>query len=205
MIRINLLPVRVSRKKLAGKQQLLLFALVVVLGIVVNAVWNQARVRELKGRQAKLARTRDEIAQLDRIIGEVKDIKQQQQQLKEKLAILEKLKAARSGPVRMLDELATVVPKKVELRKLEEKGGAVTFDGSAASIDDVSAFMSALKTSKYFTGVELTKTTATTRGRYRIMDFVITATVDYAPQVAAGAQGAAGGPGGAQPPGLPQR
>jgi hypothetical protein len=38
MIRINLLPARVSKKKQAGKQQLVLFALVLVAGLVANYV-----------------------------------------------------------------------------------------------------------------------------------------------------------------------
>jgi type IV pilus assembly protein PilN len=187
MIRINLLPVRVSKKKVAGKQQLILFALVAILGVIGNLIWTQSRAGELKSRQAKLKRTQDEIEQLERIIGEVKNIKEQQNALKAKLDILDKLKAARTGPVRMLEELATVTPKKVELKKMEEKGGAMTFEGSAASIDDVSAFMAALKTSKYFTGVELRKTAAVTKNAFRIVDFTISATVNYAPTAVAAA------------------
>ena len=181
MIRINLLPVRVSKKKVAGKQQLILFALLAVLGIIGNLLWTQSRAGELRSRQAKLKRTQEEIEQLERIIGEVKNIKEQQSALKAKLDVLDKLKAARSGPVRMLDELATITPKKVELKKMDEKGGTMTFDGSAASIDDVSAFMAALKASKYFTGVELKKTAAVTKNAFRIVDFTIIAAVNYVP------------------------
>jgi type IV pilus assembly protein PilN len=181
MIHINLLPVRVSKRKVAGKQQLMLFALVAVLGIIFNLLWTQSRAGELKSRQNKLKRTQEEIATLERIIGEVKDIKEQQAALKAKLDVLDKLKAARSGPVRMLDELATITPKKVELRKMEEKGGTMTFEGSAASIDDVSAFMAALKASKYFTSVELKKTAAVTKNAFRIVDYTITAAVNYVP------------------------
>ncbi len=187
MIRINLLPVRVSKKKVAGKQQLILFVLVAILGVIGNLFWTQSRAGELKSRQARLKRTQEEIEQLERIIGEVKNIKEQQAALKAKLDILDKLKAARSGPVRMLEELATITPKKVELRKMDEKGGTMTFDGSAASIDDVSAFMAALKTSRFFTGVELRKTAAVTKSAFRIVDFTITAAVNYVPPAVAAA------------------
>jgi type IV pilus assembly protein PilN len=181
MIRINLLPVRVSKKKEAGKQQLILFALVLVLGIIGNSFWSGSRASELSGLEAKLKRTREDITQLDRIIGEVKNIKAQQAALKEKLDVLEKLKAGRSGPVRMLDELATITPRKLWLKKLEDKAGVVTFDGAAASIDDISAFMTALKGSKYFSGVELKKTAAKMDDKLRVMDFQIIANVNYAP------------------------
>ena len=200
MMHINLLPVRVSKKAIAGKQQLVLFALVVVLGLILNLLWQQSRAADLRSREARLKRTRDEIAQLEKIIGEVRNIKDQQAALKEKLDILDRLKAGRSGPVRMLDELASLTPKRLELSKMEEKaGGAIQFDGSAGSIDDVSTFMAALKASKYFKAVELKKTTAATRKAFRVVDFTITCSTSYAPTVTAAA-GPPGGPGAAPPP-----
>jgi type IV pilus assembly protein PilN len=183
MVRINLLPVRVSKKKEAGKQQLLVFAAVLVAGLAANYAWSSSRAADLKAREAKLARTKEEIAQLERIIGEVKNIKDAQQELQKKLDVLDKLKQGRSGPVRMLDELATVTPRQLWLGKLEEKGGAMTFTGWAASIDDVSEFMTKLKQSKYFTKVELKKTTAVkVAGRGdRQVSFEISTTVRYNP------------------------
>lgn len=196
MVRINLLPVRVSKKKEAGRQQLVIFAAVLLAGLLANYFWGAARASDLKAREAKLARTREDIAQLERIIGEVKNIKDAQQELQKKLDVLEKLKLGRSGPVRMLDELATVTPRQLWLNKLDERNGAMTFGGSAASIDDVSEFMTKLKTSKYFTKVELKKTTAV-RGAGRgdrLVNFEITATAQYNPLAAetAGAPGKKG-------------
>lgn len=185
MIRINLLAVRVSKKKVAGRQQLLLLALIVVLAVIANWVWASSRAGDLATRESKVRRTKDEIAQLDRIIGEVKDIKAQQAALKEKLDILDKLKAGRSGPVKLLDQLAQIMPARLEIRKMDEKGGAIVFDGSGATIDDVSAFMTALQQTPYFSKVELKKTTAATRGGMRIVDFTITAQANYTPSASA--------------------
>ena len=182
MIRINLLPVRVSKKKAAGKQQLLLFLLVFVAGYLGNLAWAQARASELKARQQKIAKTKEEITQLDRIIGEVKNIKEQQAALREKLDVLAQLKAGRSGPVRVMDALASLTPKRLWITKLDEKGGNATITGQAATIDDVSAFMTALKGNPHFSAVELTKTTASTSPGKRIdlVDFTLTANINYA-------------------------
>ena len=185
MIRINLLPVRVSKKKAAGRQQILLLGLLVVLAIIANWVWASSRANDLASRESKLRRTRDEIAQLDRIIGEVKDIKAQQAALKEKLDTLEKLKAGRSGPVKLLDKLAQIIPPRMEIRKMDEKNGTIVFDGSGATIDDVSAFMTALKQTTYFSRVELKRTTAVTRSGMRIVDFTVNAQANYTPGAAA--------------------
>jgi type IV pilus assembly protein PilN len=179
MMRINLLPVRVAKKKAAGKQQLVLFGLVVVAAVIGNFAWASARSSELSSREAKLKRTRDEIAQLDRIIGEVKNIREQQAQLREKLDVLAELKANRSGPVRVLDALASVTPKRLWLTKLEEKKGVVTLAGSAATIDDVSEFMTELKKSPYFDQVELSKTQAKADKSFRVVEFTLTAAVLY--------------------------
>jgi type IV pilus assembly protein PilN len=181
MIRINLLPVRVSKKKEAGKHQLIFFALAAVFALVCNFWWSRTRAEDLAARQAKLARTKSEIAQLEKIIGEVKNIKAEQAALRDKLAVLEKLKAGRQGPVHVLDELATIIPKRVWLRKMDEKGGAVTFEGSAGTIDDVSAFLSALKRARYFGAPELRKTAAKGEGKFKLVEFTITASVNYVP------------------------
>jgi type IV pilus assembly protein PilN len=185
MVRINLLPVRVSKKKEAGKQQLALFAVILLVGLLANYAWQSSRAGELKAKQQKLARTKEDIAQLERIIGEVRNIKEQQQALQQKLDVLDRLKAGRSGPVRMLHELASVTPRQLWLSKLEERGGGVLFSGAALSIDDVSAFMSALQASKYFGKVELKKTTAAGSSSGRQVTFEITAASQYALPAAA--------------------
>jgi type IV pilus assembly protein PilN len=196
MIRINLLPVRVSKKKVAGRQKLALAGLVVVLVVIGNYLWSSSRASDLVARQDKLRRTKDEIAQLERIIGEVKNIKAQQAELKDKLAVLEKLRAGRQGPVRMLDDLATIIPKKLWLKKMEERGGAVSFEGTAAAIDDVSIFMGALRRSPFFSAVELKKTSSKPEAKLRLVDFTITATANYTatPKMAAAPGGAAAVP-----------
>jgi type IV pilus assembly protein PilN len=196
MIRINLLPVRVSKKKVAGKQQLVFFALAVVLVLICNFWWSRSRATDVATREERVKRTRTEIAQLEKIIGEVKDIKAQQAAVKDKLAVLEKLKAGRQGPVKMLDELATLIPKRVWLRRLDEKADAVILEGSAGTIEDVSTFLGALKHAQYFSAPELKKTTAKREGKFKMVDFTITSAVNYTPAVQVAAAAVAGAPAG---------
>jgi type IV pilus assembly protein PilN len=189
MVRINLLPVRVSKKKEAGKQQLMLIAVLLVGGVLGNWMWASSRASDLTERQGRVNKTRADIAQLDRIIGEVRSLKDEQKALQEKLDILEKLKQGRTGPVKMLDELATVIPKRLWLRKLTEKDGKVSFEGTASTIDDVSALMAALKGATYFGGVELKRTDARVQGGFRVVDFTIDATARYAADAVAAPAG----------------
>jgi type IV pilus assembly protein PilN len=196
MIRINLLPVRVSKKATAGKQQIVLFVVLIVAAYVANFLWAQSRASELKARVQKVQKTREEIVQLDRIIGEVKNINQQQAALREKLDILAGLKASRSGPVRVMDALASLTPKRLWITKLDEKGGAAIITGLAATFDDVSNFMSALKGSPQFANVELTKTAAAQAAagrRSELVDFTLNLQIQYAPQKPAVAAAPAAG------------
>lgn len=204
MVRINLLPAKLTKKKIAGKQQLLLFVAVLLLGIVGNLVVAQSRASALETKQRKIKNTREEISRLDKVIGEVAQYKQAKKDLEAKLAILDKLKQGRTGPVRMLDSLASITPKRLWLRKMEEKGGSITFDGTAATIDDVSAFMKALEESQYFGKVELKKTTAKAEKAMKLVEFTITTGANYNP-LAAGVLASSGGAAPAAPaaPGAP--
>lgn len=177
MVRINLLAVRVSKKREAGKQQLVLFAVVVIAGFVANFFWASSREAALKAQQARLARTRDEIAQLDRIIGEVKNIRESQKALQEKLDVLDRLKAGRTGPVRMLDELAQITPKRLWISSLQAGKDTIELTGAASNIDDVSEFMAALKKSPHFGDINLKKTTAKQDAQFRVVDFSLSAAV----------------------------
>ncbi len=194
MVRINLLPVRISKKKEAGSRQLAAIVAVLLLGVAGNWVWASLRAGDLADREKRIARTRADLAQLDKIIGEVKSLRAQQQELRAKLDVLDKLKQGRTGPVKMLDDLATIIPKRLWLKKMEERGGKVTFEGTASSIDDVSLFMTALKGSRYFGDVELKKTTARVESGYRVTDFNIVAGARYVPVLEAAAPPPAAAP-----------
>jgi type IV pilus assembly protein PilN len=179
MVRINLLPVKVSKKKEAGKQQLLLFVFLILGGLVGNWIWHDNRAGDLETREKRLNKTKADIAAIEKIIGEVTSIRAEQKALRDKLEVLETLKRGRSGPVKMLDELATIIPKRVWLRKLSEASGKISFEGSAGNIEDVSAFMGALKGSSHFKSVELKNTEAKPQGGQRTVDFAIDCAVDY--------------------------
>jgi type IV pilus assembly protein PilN len=96
----------------------------------------------------------------------------------------------------MLDELATKMPKRLWLTKFDEKKGVAKIAGIAASIDDVSELMTALKASPHFKSIELEKTAAKqdAKSGLRLVNFDMTASVSYAPKSAAAAAAAPGAP-----------
>src|SRR5437660_7379866 len=153
MIRINLLPVRAAKKREFGRQQIVLFVLLLVLAGIGNFFWYNRVSSELASLDKQITSTRAEIAQLEKTIGEVKSIKEDKKALEDKLRILDTLKKGRTGPVKVLDELATIIPQKVWLNDYTEAGGAVTMNGSAASYEDLSTFSKKLKESTHFINI----------------------------------------------------
>ncbi|MCY1020714.1 PilN domain-containing protein [Pyxidicoccus sp. MSG2] len=144
MIRINLLPVRAVKKREMGRQVLVLFALVLVGAGVGNYFWYADRDDELTRHRQGIAQTRAKIAELEKVIGEVKNINARKAEVEKKLAVLDSLRKGRNGPVRMLDALASATPKKVWLRTFNESNNSVAIDGAAVSHDEVAEFMRGL-------------------------------------------------------------
>jgi type IV pilus assembly protein PilN len=141
MIRINLLPVRKKVKQEAGRQILALFALVLLGAGAGNFFWYSDRDGVVVKQKEGLAQTRKRIADLEKTIGEVKNINDRKTEVEKKLAVLDELRRGRSGPVRMLDALANAIPKKAWIKTFNEERGAVSLIGSAVSHDDVAELM----------------------------------------------------------------
>jgi type IV pilus assembly protein PilN len=141
MIRINLLPVRKKVQHEAGRQIVALLALVLLGAGVGNFFWYSDRDGVVVKQKEGLAATRQRIADLEKTIGEVKNINNRKTEVEKKLAVLDELRRGRSGPVRMLDALANAIPKKAWIKTFNEERGAVSLVGSAVSHDDVAELM----------------------------------------------------------------
>ena len=176
MIRINLLPVRAAKKREFGRQQLILLALALVIAVGANFFWWKTVSDASAALDVQIARTRQEIAQLEKTIGEVKSIKDDKKALEDKLKILDTLKKGRTGPVKVMDELATIIPQRVWLIDYNEAGGAVTMNGRAMAYEDLSAFSKKLKASVHFTNIVI-KTAR--QGADGIVTWTITCNANY--------------------------
>jgi type IV pilus assembly protein PilN len=144
MIRINLLPVRVAKKREMGKQILVLFAIVLVGAVVGNYMWYSDRKAEFDQNANGIRQVQTKIEELKKVIGEVDKINERKAEVEKKLGVLDNLRKGRTGPVKMLDAMATSIPKKLWLKGFVEDKGGMKVSGSAISHDEVAEFMSNL-------------------------------------------------------------
>ena len=112
MIRINLLPVRQVQKREAGRQYIVLMVGMFIMTAAANGYWYKWIDDKREAAQRRLDDTNSRIAQLEKVIGEVTNLQKRKSEVEEKLKVLEKLTKQRAGPVKMLDALATAIPKK---------------------------------------------------------------------------------------------
>jgi type IV pilus assembly protein PilN len=144
MIRINLLPVRAVKKREMGRQVVGVLAFALLLAMGGNFYWYSMRQEVFDTNQASINSTKARIGELDKVIGEVKNINTRKAEVEKKLAVLDELRRGRSGPVRMLDALASSLPKKAWIRTFSEERGTVKLSGAAVSHDDVAELMRGL-------------------------------------------------------------
>ena len=171
MIRINLLPVKAAQRKemLQGQLMVVVLGLIVTLG-VCGAAYSHI-VGEVDDMQQQIDQKRSEIAQLQKVIKEVKDFEKRQKDLRAKLNVLETLKTARIGPVYLLDELYKAIPDKLWLTKFKEGSGKAQISGIGASEQTVATFMRNLEESGSYEGVELKVTKQRVQDKIKFQEF----------------------------------
>jgi len=177
MIRINLLPVRAKKKREFGQQLLVLFGLVIAGAALGNYLWYRQVDDRLTQVNRQIDSTRAQITQLEKTIGEVKNITQEKKALEDKLKVLDTLKKGRTGPVKVLDEISTIIPARVWMAEYGEQAGVASIKGFAVAYDDLSTFAQKLKTSKFFSEVSIKKASQKTDSGS--VDWEITCRVNY--------------------------
>jgi type IV pilus assembly protein PilN len=154
MIRINLLPLRASRKKETVRQQVSILALsfggVLLVGICLYLLL----LAKISTATAQIESSEAEIRALKAKIGAIDNIKKLQAEVKKKLDVLSQLRREKSGPASRLAALSDAVPPRLWLTKYVESGSSVSVSGYALNEELIALFLRNLAAGP-FTGVEL--------------------------------------------------
>ena len=113
MIEINLLPVREERRRADLQQQLVLLVGTLVGAVLLAAAthwWVVARQSSARGRVSHLEKQIEKHAEQ---LAQVEAYRATKAEIQKKLAVIDRLDASRSGPVRVLDELSIHAPERL--------------------------------------------------------------------------------------------
>ncbi|PSJ18041.1 PilN domain-containing protein [Nitrosomonas supralitoralis] len=149
MIRINLLPHREIKRKARQQQIAMLAGLVGLLGLIVVWSIHDIITGKIEFQNNRNQYLKDQITILDKEIAEIRDIKNQTQELLTRKQIVETLQNSRSEVVHLLDQLVRLLPDGVYLQSIKQEGHNITLIGYAQSNAWVSTLMRNLESSPW--------------------------------------------------------
>jgi type IV pilus assembly protein PilN len=175
MIRINLLPVREERRK-AGARNLALVLVAALGGSVFLSGALHVKVRhDISSTREMAVATQKEIDRFEPQLKQVEEFKKTKAEIEQKLNVIQGLNEARSGPVHMLDELATHTPDRIWVSKIAVHNARMVMEGMSLDNELVALFLTALEESPYFKDVELVETQAKEKDGFRLNAFEVSA------------------------------
>jgi len=204
MIRINLLPVRASRRQEVVKTELMVAGLVIAAVVVVLGGLQIVLMAQASSLTSENIELDAELKKKEAIRLEVEEMEKVRNDLEQKLAVIQQLNTNRIGPVMLLSDLSDATPEKLQITSIVEKQRQLTFTGVAVTHEVISQFMINLEKSKHFTDVGLNGVEQVDDGGVKLKEFEITArmvteTVAAPDKAKAQPGGAAPAPGAATP------
>ena len=179
MIHINLLPVRALKKKETTRQTLSILFLSVGGVLLVILFFHLALSSRLSKVEAQITVYNDEINRLKIDTKDVNKFKAEKEDLQRRLNIIYTLQRAKTGPVRVLDDMATSLPGKLWLTSLREKDGRMELKGIAMDNPTIAKFMINLEKSGVIKNVELIISQQLERKDVKLKEFTLTFNVQY--------------------------
>ncbi|ALQ51292.1 PilN domain-containing protein [Nitrosomonas ureae] len=171
MIRINLLPHRELKRKARQQQIAVLAGMVGFLGLLV--VWgvHDMIAEKIEFQNSRNQYLNEQVAILDKEIAEIREIKNQTQELLTRKQIVETLQNSRSEVVYLLDQLVRLLPDGVYLQSIKQEGHNITLVGYAQSNAWVSTLMRNLESSPWLESPLLIEIKAMTINNVRQNEF----------------------------------
>jgi type IV pilus assembly protein PilN len=158
MLQINLLPVREARREEDLRQVRNQGLLILLISFAAIGFAYSTISEEISDSNARITQMQRDIDQYNPQLEQVAAFRKKKKELETKIGVIDELDRARSGPVRVLSELAARAPDRLWLTSLTTEGMTILMAGESLDNDLVALFLRSLGESKYFTEVDLDKT-----------------------------------------------
>jgi type IV pilus assembly protein PilN len=178
MANINLLPWRESLR-VQQKKNYLIMLIALALGALSLMFSVGAVVDSLIGNQNQRNQfIEQQIVVLDGQIKKIKDIKESQQAIEQRMALIEQLESSRNAVPKVLDELVKLVPPGLSFRSFSRKGNQIEVLGVSESNNRLADFMRRLEESSVFSSGDLSSIVADTSASDSVSDFKLTFSIN---------------------------
>ena len=156
MIKINLLPFRVARKKENIRKQISMFLLLILLTMVALFWYTQSLNKQILSIKEKTVQINLQIAKYKEKADRVAQIKKDLKILEEKLEIVSTLKKQRNKQLILFDGMTDlIIPTRMWLESFKTNQTTVTIKGIAFDNPTIAEFMEKLEKSSLFSTIDL--------------------------------------------------
>jgi len=183
MIKINLLPKKPIGVKPALVEQgvVAIIALVVVLVILFLFQINvQGDVEELTQR---ITATKEELKKLEESEAQIEQLKASELTIQQKIDVIKKLEARKTGPVIVLDQIASRIPAKMWLTTMKSQRAFLQMEGVSIDNETIAQFMTNLESAGEFENVELQFAQETKIEDFMLKKFSVSSTIKVMKEV----------------------
>ena len=179
MIHINLLPVREARRAADLRQQLMQLVLVLLLVSFGIGFVHSNMNNKIETARARVVQMQRDIDQFKPQLEQVAAFRKKKAQLEKKIDVIDELDRARSGPVRVMSELAARTPERLWLTSVKTSGSTIMMKGSSLDNELVAVFLRGLGDSTLFKDVDLDGTRLESgNGNLKLVQFGVRAEID---------------------------
>ncbi len=159
MIKINLFPYRAARIKENIRRQVTIYFLSALFLILVMGYYYLNFTKEIQSLRQEQDSKKKELDSFRDITAKIKKLRKTKAEVEVKLKTIKDLEKGKTGPVKLLDDIAMSVPKdKLWLTSLKESKGTLSLSGTAMDNETVADFMNRLQSTESITSVELVLT-----------------------------------------------
>ena len=173
MIKINLLLARKEKKKVGLRKEIvvLIASLVILFAGLLVVQWRLEKEKE--DTLSKISDTKKEIAYYKSLTTEVVKAREAQKILQDKLNVINTLRKEKAGAAKVLDELSIDKPEKIQLESLKKDGSKLGIEGIALDDETIANFMTNLRKSKLFKGVDLIVSEQVEQSKIKLKKFIL--------------------------------
>ena len=174
MIKVNLLPVKKKRRSKPIPGYLVSTIVLFIVTAVVLVYFVHSLNAQLTSKKHMIAENDKKIEQLKEKIKTVADYEKRNEDYRKKRDLVEKLSRNRTMPVKLLDEISSLLPKGVWLRSMHLNGDNVSLSATGFTNTDVVNYVNNCKNSKMFTDVYLKESVQTSVSGFSAYNFSLT-------------------------------
>lgn len=141
MSNINLLPWREARAQRQKKQFGALLGIFVLVTVALGFFANWLVERQIAAQQQRNQRLVQEMTILDAQLGEIRLLKERRKELIDRMQLIEQLQMRRNVPVRLFNQLPSLVPNGVYLNTLSMQNNTIDVNGKTEAYGRVASMM----------------------------------------------------------------